>query len=158
MVTNCEQDTVDSKDAKIIVLASKIKKLECTKGGKDANKYKRKSKNYELDPQYTKHKSSSIIMDEKALWQCKHYKNLSCFPHGLCMPHKHKDYDAWKKARDEKDAKHGKGKAGKLNQQLKLQDILKVVLMKNYTFSKEIVESIYEDMKNKSGRKDFQKA
>ena len=44
MVTNGEWDKVNPKDTKIIALASKIKKLECIKGGKIQSNIKAKVK------------------------------------------------------------------------------------------------------------------
>ena len=113
MKTNGEWNKVDPKDAKIMALITKIEKLENKKKPDKAKKGTKKMGSNEIDPQCTKHKGPSIVIDGETLWWCEHHKNPSRFPQGLYMPHKPEDHNAWKKAKDEKEAKHQKGKVGK---------------------------------------------
>ena len=158
MVTNGEWNKVDPKDAKILALTTKIEKLENKKNPDKTKKGDKKRGNNELDPRRTKCKGPSIVINGETLWWCEHHKNPSRFPHGSHMPHKPEDHDAWKKAKEEKEAKRRKGKSEKPSQQLKLKDTLKSVLMTNYAFSEEMADSICDDTKKKMDGKDFQKA
>ena len=68
------------------------------------------------------------------------------------MPHKPEDHSKWADAKKEREAKYRKGKNGQPKQELKLKDSLKAVLMTNYAFSEDMVDSICHDtQKNMSG-------
>ena len=161
MKTNGDWTRVDPKDAQIAALTTQVSHLKKNSDGNKYNANKDTRKKGDIDPRRCTKKGDSIVIDGTTYWWCPDHHHPIKFPNGLHMTHKPgAGHEAWKKEKEERNSKRKANKknqpkdadknssSNKTSQQLKLKDNLKSVMMSNYAFSEDMVNSILEDAEN----------
>ena len=156
---------INPKDAKIVALATKLKRIESslTTSEKSYPKHSNKS-NIKLNVdkwRIIKDRGETFERDGKQWWWCPHHKLEGHFD-GLYMNHppsqhnkwkeeKKKKRDEYKKKRDENRSNNKNSKSSVHSNQLQLSEKMRAALVTNFQCTDSEADSVWQEMSQNFG-------